>query len=100
MLNSEHWNYNGVEFIEFYGLRRSGNHAILAWLLKNLSNHDSEIETLIEPFPKLGFVSKRCGDVYHINDIGSSFWIGNPDYLAGLIDGYVSMGAKTIILSY
>lgn len=94
------WNYNGVNFIEFYGLRRSGNHAIIAWLMKNLSSYEAELETLIAPFPELGFISKRCGDVYHLNDVGSGWSVGNPEYLAGLIDAYVSMGAKTIVISY
>jgi hypothetical protein len=100
MFNTKDWNYDGVRFIEFYGLRRSGNHAILAWLIKNLSTTDSELENLIAPTPELGFISKRCGDAYHLNDIGTGWSVSNPKYLAGLIDGYVSAGAKTIVLSY
>lgn len=100
MFNTDAWNYKDVQFIEFYGLRRSGNHAILGWLIKNLSSSDSNIETLISPNPNIGFVSQRCGDVYHINDVFSSWAVNNPKYLAGLIDAYVSIGAKVIILSY
>lgn len=100
MYNSNHWNYNGIKFIEFYGLRRSGNHAIVAWLLKNLSTYDANIQNLIAPEPSIGFISKKCGDAYHLNDVGSSWSVNNPKYLAGLIDGYVSSGAKTIVLSY
>lgn len=100
MFNTKNWNYRGVRFIEFYGLRRSGNHAILAWLLKNLSTFDANLENLIAPSPDVGFISKRCGDAYHINDVGAWWAVDNPKYLAGLIDAYVSLGAKTIILSY
>jgi hypothetical protein len=100
MHNTKHWNYDDIKFIEFYGLRRSGNHAILAWLLKNLSSIESELENLIAPSPEIGFISKRCGDAYHLNDVGAGWSVRNPKYLAGLIDGYVSVGAKTIILSY
>lgn len=100
MFNSSNWNYDGVQFIEFYGLRRSGNHAVLAWLMKNLDRNDSELQEVISPTPEIGFLVKRCGSVYHINDVGTGWATNNPAYIAGLIDGYVSSGAKTIILSY
>lgn len=101
MYNTKDWNYENVNFIEFYGLRRSGNHAVIAWLMKNLNtSEDQNLEKLIAPMPEIGFISKKCGDVYHLNDVGSGWSTGNPNYLAGLIDAYVSEGAKTIIISY
>ena len=100
------WNtnidYNSIRFIEFYGLRRAGNHATLAWLMANLNTLEGvhEPEPLISPFPKWGFISQRLGDVYHINDVGSPWTLHHPEYLRGIIDSYGSDKAKTIILSY
>ena len=93
--------YSEIEFVEVYGLRRSGNHAIIAWLLKNMCTKEvTNTEPLIMPFPDAGFISQRCGDVYHLNDVGSVWAQRNPAYLRALIDAYISMGAKKIILSY
>lgn len=47
-----------------YGLSRSGNHAIIEWLLKNLSNDISNVNR--ESKIGIGY-----GDSYHINDISS-----------------------------
>jgi len=93
--------YSKIEFIEVYGLRRSGNHAIIGWLLKNMcTNEVTNTESLVAPWPSSGFLSQRCDDVYHINDVGSGWSVGNPTYVRGLIDAYISMGAKRIIISY
>jgi len=93
--------YSKIEFIEVYGLRRSGNHAIIGWFLKNMStNLVTNTESLVVPQPSIGFISQRCDDVYHINDVGGRWSVGSPKYVRGLIDAYISMGAKTIVLSY
>jgi len=94
--------YSKVKFIEFYGLRRSGNHATISWLMNNLNGNEKpqDPEVLIAPVPELGFISQRVGDVYHINDVLSGWASKNRPFLRGLIDAYVSVGAKTIIISY
>jgi len=95
--------YDNIKFIEVYGLRRSGNHAILTWLINNLNTEESnnyEPAYLIAPTPELGFISQYLGDVIHINDVGSNWALNNGKYLNGLIDAYVSIGMKTVILSY
>lgn len=94
--------YSKVKFIEFYGIRRSGNHATLSWLMNNLNGNKvpQDPETLIAPAPEFGFISQRVGDVYHINDVLSSWASKHRDFLRGLIDAYISVGAKIIIISY
>jgi len=91
---------DSIKFYEFYGLRRSGNHAIIAWLMKNLDGEDNSIETVLGKNNKKGFFVKRCGDVYHINDVGTLWVTSNPSYVSGLVSGYISLGAKAIIFSY
>ena len=94
---------DSVNFIEIYGLRRSGNHAIIAWLMHNLNSdgiaYDAP-EPLIVPNPKWGFISQRLGDVYHLNDALDKWATYNPGYIKGLVDAYSTIGAKTIIVSY
>ena len=94
---------DSVNFIEIYGLRRSGNHAIIAWLMHNLNSdgiaYDAP-EPLIVPNPEWGFISQRLGDVYHINDALDKWATYNPGYIKGLVDAYSTIGAKTIIVSY
>jgi hypothetical protein len=93
--------YNKVKFIEVYGLRRSGNHAIINWIMNNTSNlKDGGSPTeLISLFSDLIFTS-YLGDTLHINDVASGWAIKRKYYLKGLIDGYISIGFKNIILSY
>ena len=96
----DHLDLDPVKFYEFYGLRRSGNHAIIAWLMKNLNGEDCALETVIGEGNKESFFVKRCGDVYHINDVGSLWVTSNPSYVSGLVSEYISLGAKVIIFSY
>lgn len=96
----QNFNYSEINFIEFYGIRRGGNHAILGWLMHNLSSSPGNIGQLIAPFPEFGYISQSCGDVCQINDAGSVWSVKNPAYVRGLIDAYISMGFKTIIVSY
>lgn len=94
---------NSVNFIEVYGLRRSGNHAIIAWLMHNLNSDGIQYnapEPLIVPNPEWGFISQRLGDVYHINDAFDKWATAGPGYIKGLVDAYSTIGAKTIIISY
>lgn len=94
---------NDIKFIEVYGLRRSGNHAILSWLINNFNTEAvSSVEPtpLIAPVPELGFIAQYLGNVIHINDVGDAWALTQGNYLKGLIDAYVSIGIKTIILSY
>jgi len=100
MFNTESWNYDGVEFIEFYGLRKSGNIEVIEWLMSNMSDSNLPVDVLIAPNPETGFMVSRCGNIYHLNDVGSLWGVGHPEYISGLIDAYVSMGAKKIIISY
>ena len=99
----ENINWKKINVIEFYGMRRSGNHAILSWFMNNLNTEGrsgKDPEILIAPYPELGFISQRVGNVYHINDCASSWAVNNPAYIRGLMEAYISVGAKTIILSY
>ena len=91
---------DGVQFIEVYGLRRTGNHAIISWLIHNLDDTYEELETLVSPYPEWGFLSQRKGHVYHINDAYEPWCITNPAYVRGFIDAYAAQGAKYIIISY
>lgn len=91
---------DGVQFIEVYGLRRTGNHAIISWLIHNLDDTDEELETLVSPYPEWGFLSQRKGNVYHINDAYEPWSTDNPAYVRGFIDAYAAQGAKYIIISY
>ena len=99
----ENINWDEIRIIEFYGIRRSGNHAILSWLMNNLNTDGSgpqDPEILIAPHPEVGFISQRVGNVYHLNDLASSWSWYSPKYIRGLMEAYASVGAKTIILSY
>ena len=96
-------NYTDVNFYEIYGLRRSGNHAIIAWLMNNLNSEIIDYKEpipLIAPMPSEGFISQYLGDVIHINDVSSNWGIKGGNYIKGLIDAYVSIGMKSVIVSY
>jgi hypothetical protein len=53
--------------IHIYGLRRSGNHAIINWLLANLGQ-TSENEVMVKA-GKYGFQVQRFGNAFHLNNV-------------------------------
>lgn len=80
-----------MKIIHFYGLRRSGNHAILEWLLHSMGkNMDKDVV-------KLNRIIKR-GDVAYFNDCG--WWSSNPlDFNRDLAE-QENKGLRTAILTY
>jgi hypothetical protein len=93
--------YSNIKFIEVYGLRRSGNHAIIAWLLHNLNeSEDLNLHQLISPTPEEGFISQTIGNIIHLNDLASPWASQTGTYVRGLIDAYISIDKNIVLLSY
>lgn len=85
-------NYKNVNFIQIYGLMRSGNHAIIAWLMANLAGLKKEPATIAVKDLNQGLIVQQLGTVFHINNVR-----GN---VADHIDFCIDKGATTILMSY
>lgn len=72
---------------QFYGLRRSGNHAILEWLLFNFNQSNREIESTRVV---------RRGDSLYFNEMNSYSRINETK----IIFKYLNLGVKNFIFSY
>ena len=92
--------YSNTTFIEFYSIRGSDSISIVDWIMQNFSNEETEIETIIEDDANLDLKITKIGNVYHFNEVSSSWLVDRLPYLKGLIDGFVVQGAKLIIISY
>jgi len=71
-----------MQFIEVYGLRRSGHHAIVSWLIKNFENH-------------LGL-----DKVYYINDVLHSRFASGENLNRHLVYQMWKSAPEVIIMSY
>lgn len=71
-----------MQFIEVYGLRRSGHHAIVSWLIKNFENH-------------LGL-----DKVYYINDVLHSRFALGENLNRHLVYQMWKYAPEVIIMSY
>lgn len=71
-----------MQFIELYGQRRSGHHAIVSWLIKNFEYH-------------LGL-----DKVYYINDVTNSIFASGENLNKQLVYQNWKSAPEVIILSY
>lgn len=90
--NNKNSNY---KTIKIFGLRRSGNHAIINWILANLAK--TKKHQILIPSGDYGFKLQCFGDIFHLNDISS--WQYGLEY-KNVLNIAIKKEARVILFSY